>query len=249
MKSILFHIGPVTIYSYGLMVALGVLSGIFVIKLNAPKAGVTPHQAADLVLLVTLTGFMGARLLYVIEFWGTYKDHIIDIFKMWQGGLVYYGGMITAIFCLFLFSRLKHFSFLKVLDLLFPSLALGQAFGRVGCFLNGCCYGKPATVPWAISFPFLPGPVHPTQLYESLYMVFVFLALCWAYRKSNWQGEVTLLYLVLYSAGRLLIEFYRGDHTDFYFTLTISQWVSLGVLSAVVLIYPFLKNRFLYTRD
>jgi len=248
VNPILFDVFGWSIHSYSILLIAGILAAILVIRQNAKLSSITPDQATDLIILMAIAGIIGSRIMYVIQFWENYQDQWARIFFVWEGGLVYYGGFIFSVVLLAIVARVKDWSYLESLDLLMPSLAIGQAFGRVGCFFNGCCFGKASALPWAVQFPFLTSRVHPTQLYESLFLVLLFLLLIRVYRRAYWKGETLCFYLSFYGAGRFVIEYMRGDHMHYYLNHTVSQWVSVGLMIAGLLGFLLLRKRFPYAR-
>ncbi len=227
MHPILFEIGPLTIYSYGVMLALAFVVGIWFATRQARREEVSANTILDLSLVALLTGIIGARILFVLLNLNYYLLHPFEIIMFWQGGLIYSGGLILGTLCAILFLKVRRLNIWKVVDIYAPSLAIGQAIGRIGCFLNGCCFGKP--VSWGIKFP--PGsmasyeqfsqsliksvneyslPVHPTQLYSSLNALIIFLILILVRRRKRFNGELFWLYLLLYAITRFGIEFLRG---------------------------------------
>lgn len=241
MKPILFSFGSFHLYSFGLMVALGVTLSLFLMQRQIRFGFPSREEAYDLVFVTAFTGFLGARLNYVIQNAAWYWSHPLKIFAIWEGGLIFYGGVIGSLAGLWVFTRIRKISFVKVLDFLLPYVALTHAFGRIGCFLNGCCTGKPCNLPWAVKFPELSVPVHPTQLYEAAFDFLLFLFLSARYSKRHFDGEVTALYFMLYSVARFVIEFYRADN-PFWGFLTINQWMSLLVFAAALFFYGKSKN-------
>ena len=173
---------------------------------------------------------------------------IAEVFKVWNGGLVYYGGLIGASLACILYTRLKKLRLWKIADILAPSVALGSVFGRIGCLLNGCCYGRACTLPWAIRFPAgnpidpaLPTyPVHPTQIYDSLLNLGLYLALAWLYRRKKFDGQIFGIYLVSYAVLRSFVELFRGDYPErqHYFGgwATPGQVTSIACLAAGLLL-------------
>lgn len=261
-------LGPLTIHSYGLAIAMGVFLALVLMGRRARDTGFPPAEKVfDLVFVTLVSGFLGARFFYVLQEWNWYGSHPWDIFKIWEGGLVYYGGVIAAFAGFFLYVRSNRLSFLKTSDFVIPYIALVHAFGRVGCFLKGCCYGKPFSGPWAVKFPFLPAPFHPVQLYEAIFnlALFGFLVACQrrgqvlicdltvdGRRTSNvksrldplvgFPGAVTSLYLILYSAGRFVLEFFRGDQAPLVFSLTLQQVLSLAFFLAGAGLYGICRR-------
>lgn len=244
MYPVLFKIGPITIYSYGLMVTLGFLAGIYLAKQEAVRVGIAKEAVLGLGLYVLVSSIIGARILYVLlnlEYFLSFPYKIIFIH---EGGLVFYGGLILAGITGFLYVRRKRLSFFKMADIIAPSIAIGEAIGRIGCLLYGCCYGKPTTLPWGMSFD--PGSpayshygslsLHPTQIYSSLANLFIFIILVLRRKKVKFEGEIFFLYLILYSLSRFMIENLRGDNPGLFFELTISQCLSLimGLIAATI---------------
>lgn len=227
MHPILFSLGPLTIYSYGVMLALAFVVGIWFATRQAKKEKVPANTILDLSLIALIAGIIGARILFVLRNLNYYLLQPFEIIMFWQGGLIYSGGLILGTLCAILFLKVRRLNIWKVVDICAPSLAIGQAIGRIGCFLNGCCFGKP--VSWGIKFP--PGskasyeqfsqgliksvneyslPVHPTQLYSALSALIIFLILILVRRRKRFNGELFFLYLLLYAITRFGIEFLRG---------------------------------------
>ena len=239
----LFSMGPVTVHNYGLLIALGLLAALFLMHRRAAQDGFPPRDKVfDLVFVVVLGGFLGARLFYVLQEWTGYQNHPLEIFQIWKGGLVYYGGVVAAYLVFFFYVRFVGLPFLAASDFLIPYIPLVHAFGRVGCFLNGCCYGKPCDLPWAVQFPFLPNAVHPTQIYEALMNFALFGLLVWFYPRRHFRGEVTSFYLILYSLGRFGIEFFRGDQPVAAFSLTLHQILSFLLMGFGIFLYGICRR-------
>ncbi len=226
MHPLLFSFGPLRLYSYGLFVATGVLAAILMIRRNARVSGLNPDISVDLAMTTVISGFTGARIFYVIEFWDYFKNSPLDVLKIWQGGIVLYGGLMGGLLGFILFIKLSKLSFLTMLDLFVPATALAQGFGRLGCFMNGCCFGRSCDLPWAVKFSFLEAKVHPTQIYESIFcfLLAVFLYRLW--KKKPAVGTVSFAYFTIYPVGRFIIEFFRGDSNRLFY-LTPAQWVSI----------------------
>jgi phosphatidylglycerol:prolipoprotein diacylglycerol transferase len=178
---------------------------------------------------------VGSRLLYVALNWPSFRSHPWQAFAIWQGGLVFYGGLIGALVSGFIVMRLKKMSYLKAADAIAPALAVGHALGRVGCFGVGCCWGKPTSVAWGAEFPPLSiafgdlvslgrlsaeashtMPLHPVQLYEAIGEILIFVALIAAGRKKRFAGVSILFYLIAYGSLRFITEIFRGDPTRQY---------------------------------
>ncbi len=237
-------LGPVTIHSYGLAIALGVFLCILLMTRSARRFGFPPSEKVmDLVFVVVFSGFLGARLFYVVQEWEWYRSHLWEIFQIWKGGLVYYGGMIGSFLSLFIYLRGVRLPILQTTDFLITHVPLAHAFGRLGCFLNGCCYGKSSTLPWAVRFPFPPEAVHPTQAYELLFNLSLFGLLFWYYPRRRFAGEGIILYLVTYSLGRFLLEFFRGDQPLSFFGYSLHQILSLLFIAVAIASYGIHRLR------
>lgn len=202
-------------------------------------------------------GLVGGRLTHVFyENWGYYREMPFDIFKIWQGGFVFYGGFFTSLIGAYGFLKIKKESFLKWADFFAPVLALGYALGRVGCFLNGCCFGKPCVgngcaLPWMVEFnhPGLPeGLRHPTQLYAVFWELLVVLTLLWIEKVRHTKNTMALqstgflffTWLGLHSLGRLIMEYHREDYRGPEISgLSLSSWLSIGILFLLFLVVLF----------
>jgi len=231
----LFKLGPLTVYSYGLFVALGFLAGSFVASYRAKKTGISPEKVMDLNIYTFIAGILGARLFYILTEFKYYLQHPGEILKIWEGGLVFYGGLLLGLLFFFWYIKKQKLDALSVADIIIPGVALGQAIGRLGCFMRGCCYGKEVET-WGIVFPDIGDkiPHIPTQLYESgaVLLIFCFLMK----KKAKYKGEILVLYLFLYAGIRFFIEFFRGDERGpvFLNTFSVSQVISLGIILLAV---------------
>lgn len=243
MKPILFSFGALHLYSYGLSIALGVLLSLFLMKRRALKEGVLkPEEVFDMAFGILVWGFLGARLFYVAQNLAYYAAEPLKIFAVWEGGLIFYGGAIAAFLGLGLMARKKKWPFWKILDFVVPYGALTHAFGRIGCFLNGCCFGKACELPWAVRFPELPYAVHPTQLYEAFYDLVLFAFLIQRGKRVRFEGEISLLYLLLYGMGRYAIEFLR-EPGWMWMGLTSNQWISVVIMMAAFILFQYRKRK------
>jgi len=230
MKPILFSWGPFHLFSYGAMIAVGVLAALALMQRRARHDGFPSEQGVyDYVFCVLFSGFLGARILYVIQNWDGYVREPWRVLAFWEGGLVFYGGLITSFAAVWLFARRRGDNVLRIFDFLLPHVALVHAFGRLGCFLNGCCYGKFSELPWAVQFPETPHPVHPTQLYEAGFNFLLFLFLTRRYQGKHGSGEIMALYFMFYAAARFVIEFWRADN-PVILVFTWNQWLGLFIM-------------------
>ncbi|MBI4431815.1 MAG: prolipoprotein diacylglyceryl transferase [Candidatus Omnitrophica bacterium] len=237
----LFQWGSVTIYTYGALFALGVALAAFMATRRAALIQLDAMTVFDLVVWTGLIGIAGARLVYVGENLDYYLSDPLEMFKLWQGGLVFHGGIAASLVYVFVFARKRGKSFLAVLDFLMPYVALAYGIGRIGCFLNGCCYGTPFDGWWAVEYPFLDYPVHPTQIYSAAVGFLLAGFLLRLNLSKSFEGQTSAAYFIFYSAARTAIEFYRGDkvHGVLGF-FTEAQIVFLFLLLVSLAVYVFL---------
>ncbi|MDD2707456.1 MAG: prolipoprotein diacylglyceryl transferase [Verrucomicrobiae bacterium] len=215
MHPIFLSLGPLKIHWYGVFVALGFLAAFKVFHKRAPRIGLDLNEAGNLVVLLFLAGIVGARVYYVILNWQDFSAHPLEIFRIDHGGLVFYGGFLMSLLTLWLWCRWNKRAFALVMDAMVPALAIAQAFGRVGCFMNGCCYGRECDHFWAVrpgSPPEVAGhALHPVQLYETFGLLDIFLTLLVLEKLRRYPGYVACSYVLLYAFLRFFIEFFRGD--------------------------------------
>ncbi|MCX5677681.1 MAG: prolipoprotein diacylglyceryl transferase [Candidatus Omnitrophica bacterium] len=231
MHPILLKLGPLTIYSYGVMVAVGFSLAAFLVYRRAPKFGMDRDKMIDYLILLLISGVVGARALYVLLNLGYYMADPMEILNLSGGGLVWYGGFIAALLASIWFLKIKKLDFWPVADLIAPYIALGQAFGRVGCYLNGCCYGIIAPC------NFIFGERQPTQIYSSILLLIIFIVLVRWQDRRRFKGEIFLDYCALYSCKRFFIEFLRGDNPRIFSGLTMSQLISAAVFLTVLIVF------------
>jgi len=242
---IAFHVGNFAIYWYGILAASGFGVGLWTASRRASKLSSLPRDAiADLGPWLIVGGLVGARLWFVVSYWR--EDFagrpLWEIFNVRGGGLVFYGGLVGAVLAGGFFARRRHLPLWDLGDVLAPGIALGHAFGRLGCFMNGCCFGGPTTLPWGVARPDAPAGqivlVHPTQLYEALMLLGLSAALAWHYRRRQFSGHTFAVYLIAYAVVRFVVEFLRGDYGDFRFAgLKPGQTFSVVILAAGVALY------------
>lgn len=236
MYPVLFKLGPFTVPSYGVMLATAFVVGLYLARREARRKGLGEESIVNFFPYILIAGLIGARLYYIAFYdLGGYLTHPAEIFSIWKGGLAFHGGVIGGLLITVWFTKKRNISFWKFGDTLTPSLIFGETLGRIGCFLNGCCYGVPTQLPWGVTFPEGSGsqPLHPTQLYQAFLNFSIFLFL-WNWRKkARFDGSLFLLYLILYSAGRFLIETLRGDSLYVWGTSLKAAQV-MGILIIVV---------------
>jgi phosphatidylglycerol:prolipoprotein diacylglycerol transferase len=251
MHPIAFQFGRFTVTWFGVMVALAFLSGLWTASRRALLEGISPDKVLDLGPWLIGGAVVGARALYVFSYWQEEfaGKPIGEIFAVWRGGLVFYGGFVGASLAYVLYALFNRLPLWKLADVLAPSIALGSVFGRIGCLLNGCCYGRECHLPWAITFPpeshaAPPGlPRHPTQIYDALLNLAFYGSLAWLYRRKKFDGQIFAFYLVGYAVLRSFVEMFRGDYPQHYLGgwATPAQLVSIGILIAgiaLLLILP-----------
>ncbi len=237
MHPIIYKVGPLTIYSYGLMIVLAFIIATFLLSRRAKRQGLDPELIFNLSFLIIISGIIGARTLYVVLNFEYYFNNPVEIIMLTHGGLAWFGGLIFASVSCVVYLRHKRLDVYRIFDLAVPYAALGQAIGRIGCFLNGCCYGKEVSH-FGIYFPVHDAILIPTQLYSCLALLTIYLILRVRQNRTHQKGEIFYLYLFLYSIWRFFIEFFRGDNEIFIFGLTIFQIFSIAlfILSSVLLI-------------
>ena len=219
----LFHIGNFSLPTYGLLVSLGVLVGLWISVRNSEKSGIDPEHAWNFGILVVLAGIVGAKVLYIINDWSTYAANPREIFSLstLQAGGVFSGGLLASFIAAAWYLRKNRMPALGTCDAFSPGLALGHAIGRLGCFAAGCCYGKQTTHFWGVTFrnPLaaqwvgtpLGVPLEPTQLFESAVELVNFFILMWLFKRKSFDGQVFGAYLFLYGVARYFLEFIRDD--------------------------------------
>lgn len=242
MHPTLFTLGPFTIHSWGAFLAIGFIVALIFLRARAKREALNPDLVSDLAFWVLLGGLLGARIFYILTSLTYFLEHPLEIFMVQRGGLVFYGGFISGALAGIAFVHLKKLSLFKMLDLFAPYVALAQAFGRIGCFLNGCCFGKKDGI-FGVQFPYEDIMRHPAQLYSAVKMLAIFFILLFLRKNKRYEGELFLYYLILYSAARFVVEFLRADTPHLIFDLTIAQLISVPVFTASLAAYLINSNR------
>lgn len=232
------------------MVALAFVFGLWSASRRAKQEGVPTERILDIGTWLIVGAILGARTLYVISYWREEfaGKPIWDIFMIQRGGLVYYGGLIGSCLAGILYARLKKLALWQLSDILAPSIALGYFFGRIGCLMNGCCYGRACELPWAIQFPSghptFPNRVHPTEIYESLLSLGLFFFLSWLFKRRKFNGQVFATYLVAYAVLRSFVEMFRGDYPQRYVggLLTPAHLISIAILAIGLVLFWVLRR-------
>ncbi len=243
MKPVLFTLFGIPFYSYGIMTAVGFTVGLIYALYEARRNKIKSELILDISFWFIIASIVGARILFIIVEWDYYKMKPLDILKIWEGGLVFFGGIILATITGIIYLKVNKQPVLLVADIFAPALPLGETFGRWGCFLAGCCYGKPTDLPWGVVFPNLVGKpwvisqsiglhLHPTQLYSSGAAFLIFVITQFFKKKKPYDGFLMLLTFLLYSIERFIIEFFRGDERGWVINgyISTSQFISLIVI-------------------
>lgn len=227
MNPVAFEIFGLSIRWYGILLSTGIMVGIFLAYMEAKRLGRNPELIIDLALWCVPAAIVGARIYYVLLEWDYYNGDIMRMINIREGGLAIHGALIAAVFTGYIFTKVKKISFWETADIVAPSIIIGQAIGRWGNFMNNEAHGGPTSLPWGILVDGIR--VHPTFLYESLWNFGVFLILILYRKKKKVDGELFLLYGILYSMGRFWIEGLRTDSLMF-FGMRAAQLISLAII-------------------
>jgi phosphatidylglycerol:prolipoprotein diacylglycerol transferase len=250
------HLGPtLTLHTYGVLLAVAFLAGLWVVSRQAKRAGLDANRITDMAVWVLIAGLIGAKALLVAVDWRYFGRNPREILSILQSGGVFYGGLIGGVLVAWWYVRRHRLSGWRTADVLVPGVAIGQAIGRLGCFSAGCCWGRATEVPWAVTFTDvfaaravgtpMDTPVHPSQLYESLATFLLFLFLLWLAPRKRFDGQVTLAYVALYSAVRFGLEFLRGDADRGSWlggTLSTSQVIAVVLILGVAVLLPRVRK-------
>jgi phosphatidylglycerol:prolipoprotein diacylglycerol transferase len=244
MKIDLFSIGKLVIHSYGLMIGIGIICCAILGMYRAKRRNMSQEAVLDIVIISVISGFLGAKLLYVIVEFQSFLEDPLRL--LGSEGFVVYGGIIAGALGAMLYCRRKKLVFLEYFDLVMPSVAVAQGFGRIGCFMAGCCYGSPTSSSLGVMFPegsLAPAGVKllPTQLFSSAGDFLIAIILILYAKKAKHTGDVGALYLLLYGVGRFFIEFLRSDERGAVGPLSTSQAISIVIVVAAVVL--FWRNR------
>jgi phosphatidylglycerol---prolipoprotein diacylglyceryl transferase len=248
-------LGPFTLHTYGMLLAIAFLAGLWVASRQARREGLDAGRITDMAVWVLIAGLVGAKALLVAVDWRYFSRNPRELFSIFQSGGVFYGGLLAGILVAWWYARFYQLPLWRTADVLAPGVILGQAIGRLGCFSAGCCWGKPAQLPWAVTFTDvyaaravgtpLDTPLHPSQLYESFAAFLIFFGLLWLAPRKRFQGQVALLYVALYSAVRFTLEFWRGDAdrgTWLGGALSTSQIVAIVLVLAVAIVFVRIRG-------
>ncbi len=233
MQRVLFEIGNLPIYAYGTTLFLAFLIGIAWALKEAPDKGIDRDHFMEISIIAIILAIIGSRIAFVVSYWDYFQGGPWwRAFAFRDGGLIFYGGFFAALLGALVYCRYRRISFFNVMDLATPFIALGYGITRVGCFLNGCCYGQHTDGPWGVIFPVLDsGLRHPTQLYSSFAALFIFIILRLVRPYSYFNGFLFFLFMVLYGIYRFVVEFYRVD-PNVLGPLSLAQLVALAMIAA-----------------
>ncbi len=254
----ILDLGPLTIHTYGLLLALAFIAGIWIASRNAAKAKLNPDAIWNLGLIIIFSALVGAKLLLFISDYAYYSQNPREIFSLatLRSSGVYYGGLLLALAASAWYLHRSKLPSWRVADITAPGIALGQAIGRIGCLSAGCCYGKPTKMPWGITFtnPYsaenvgvpLNIPLHPTQIYEAIGAFLLFHYLMWRLGRKHFTGQIILEYLGIYAALRFVIEFFRGDEDRGFVLhglLSTSQFIGILTMLGTAAAFIYLRRR------
>jgi phosphatidylglycerol---prolipoprotein diacylglyceryl transferase len=264
MRQVLFTIpifGGLKVFGYGMMLVLAFVSSTWLAYWRAKRERLDPEVIGDMSFWLFLFGLIGARLFYCFEYWGGDIKSLWDVAQYWKGGVVYYGGIVGGLAAFFVYRALRPFPLRPYMDVIAPSIAVGTLFGRLGCFLNGCCFGDICRLPWAISFPansppwvhhmrsgmidanaLTSLPVHPTQIYSAIDALVILLLLTAYFPLRRRDGEVIGLLMIVYPISRFAIEYLRNDEGVFFGGMTISQTISVTLLLLTGVYWAWLSS-------
>lgn len=250
MKIDLFTIGKFTLHGYGAMIAIGFVIAMLVATYRAKRYKLNDSAVIDLSIIAIVCGFLGAKILFVLTEFKNFIDNPLSV--MGSSGFVVYGGIIGGVICCLIYCKIKKLYFLDYFDLVMPEVAIAQAFGRIGCFLAGCCYGRETTSSLAVVFPhgcMAPAGIKlvPTQLYSAAGDMLIAIILIVIAHKLSYaavisreeslsnakhllRGEIGCIYMMLYGVGRFIIEIFRNDNRGTVGSLSTSQFISIFII-------------------
>ena len=246
MHNEILKIGSLTITGYGLMIAIGLLAAIFLADYRAKKKGLDDDAVWTIAILVASIGFIGAKLLFVIVEFDMFLEDPMAV--LGSQGFVVYGGIIVGALTGYIYTKVKKIDFLTYLDLVIPSVSVAQGFGRIGCFLAGCCYGRETTTALGVVFPegsLAPAGISllPTQIYSSVGNFIIAGILIWYSTKTKVKGNVGAMYMLLYGIGRFAVEILRNDSRGSVGQLSTSQFISIFIVLGGIVLFAVNNKR------
>lgn len=254
MHPILFKIGGFEVRTYGVILLIAFLVGMYILKKRGEREGIAKKDIYDLTFYTIIAVIVGSRLFYVLYHLDYFKSHLLESIAVWEGGLVFYGGVLFALATIVTFIKIRKLSLFKLLDWIGIATSIGITIGRWGCFFNGCCFGVPTKMPWGVVFPpnceagfIFPGrKIHPTQLYESFGELLVFLYLLQLEKRKPFDGYIFWIFVILAATVRYIDDFFRYYEPSVYILngLTINQLISLIlILIAGTALFIMTKKR------
>jgi phosphatidylglycerol---prolipoprotein diacylglyceryl transferase len=249
----LFELGPITLYTYGVLLAAAYLLGLKLAMVRAKARGLDHNRVLDLGIYIIISALVGAKLLLLVTDFRTFTADPRELLTLARSGGVFYGGLILAVAVALWYIRRVGLPLWTTCDVFAPGIALGHVVGRFGCFFAGCCYGKPTTLPWGITFtdPFAAANVgtplnqalHPTQLYEAGAELLILIVLLVTERKGRpFPGRTFWLYMLVYAISRFIIELFRGDERGVVFGFSTSQFISLVLAPLAIFMLVYLSR-------
>lgn len=265
MHRIILDLGFISITSWGVMLAIAFVVGIWICDKRASKYNIPRLVIGDLIFVIIISSVIGGRLAYIIENFNYYLEQPGEIIKVWEGGMILYGGIGLAVLCGVLFLKNRKINIPPVMDIVAPPIALGLTFGRLGCFLNGCCFGKPTNLPIGVTFP-TDSPagwtfhshtsVHPTQIYESIFGLCTFGVLLFIEKKfftgkKQGRGYLFWILLLMYSIWRFFIDLLRYHESNAYISakLTHGQVVSICIFIGSIIAIIITNKKIQYKEE
>jgi len=255
MYPILLKIGSFRLYSYGFFIFIGFFFGAIISISKVRRLGIRIafENVAELFFYSVISAILGARILFVVVNLSLFRKNPLQIFKLWDGGLVLYGGLIPAAVIAIFYMKWYRLPYWKLADIVSPSIALALFWGKIGCFSAGCCYGKETSLPWRIVFrnpdslARLNISLHPVQLYEAMLGLALFFYLTIKEKKKVFDGQIFFLLILLYSIVRFFLEIFRGDPRGFLIgnILSISQGIGIILMIISIVMLSFLKKTFI----
>lgn len=263
MFPVLIKLGPLTVHTYGFMMALGVACAIWFMYVQAKKQSLNASKMVDMVFYTIIIALLGAKAVLLVSNFSYYTSNPGELLSLARSGGVFQGGLAAGIIFALFYMRKHKLPTWKTGDIIVPALALGHAFGRIGCFCAGCCYGRPAASALGVEFhnnyahnltgiP-IDHAIHPVQLYEAILNFINFFVLFLILKKKKFDGQVFSFYIINYSLIRYFTEFYRGDHADrVFFIKSASPYLSisypqvfciLGLIAGIILVFVFKKRK------
>ncbi|WP_125154583.1 prolipoprotein diacylglyceryl transferase [Clostridium rectalis] len=253
MKPILFEIFGIKIYGYGAMIALGILSALLLLKHRIKNENYDEDSVFNMSVIAIISGVLGGKILYIITELKNISENP-NILRNIQAGFVIYGAIIGGALSVYFYCKKKSWNFLRMFDIVIPSISLAQGFGRIGCFLAGCCYGKPTQLSIGVEFiksPFAPNGVliHPTQIYSAIFDFVLTIILLWYDKKERKDGRIFALYTIIYGVGRIIVEYFRDDPRGNVGIFSTSQFISLFIIIIGVIVFNLDKLKTLMNKN